>query len=384
MKMVGRQAHHGKLRRLAQAQAIYRRLATLVAKGAPPEELFQAFAEQLGELLPGEVVALGRYETNGRLTPVGMWSPEGQAPRGGAGQVLEAAGLGVGPDGSEPARTAGGTSEPTREQGLGGVTDTVTTAVDVERRHWGAMAALSTSRALAADAAERLNEFAGLMATVIANAESRSALAASRARIVAAADEARRRIERDLHDGAQQRLVALALQLRAAEAKVPQQAIELRSELSDIAEGIAGLLEDLRTMARGVHPAVLDTGGLGPALRALGRRSPVPVDLWINATGRFPEQTEVAVYYVVSEALTNVAKHSHASAVRVEVTLAENTLRVLVADDGTGGANPQGGSGLVGLRDRVEAIGGSLELHSPPGAGTSLKADLPLPATPER
>jgi signal transduction histidine kinase len=384
MKLAGRLGEHGKLRRLAQAQATYRRLATLVAQGAPPEELFQAFAEQLGELLPGEVVALGRYETDGRLSPVGLWCQEDEAAPGGAGRVLEAAGLDVAPDESEPAETAGQACEPTGEQDFGDVLETVTAAVDVEGRPWGAMAALSASRALAADAAERLNEFAGLMATVIANAESRSSLAASRARIVAAADEARRRIERDLHDGAQQRLVSLALQLRGAEAQVPREATELRSELSDIAEGMAGLLEDLRTMARGVHPAVLDTGGLGPALRALGRRSPVPVELRTDTTGRFPEQTEVAVYYVVSEALTNVAKHSHASAVRVEVTLAGNALRVLVADNGTGGANPQGGSGLVGLRDRVEAIGGSLELHSPPGAGTSLKAVLPLPATPER
>jgi signal transduction histidine kinase len=195
---------------------------------------------------------------------------------------------------------------------------------------------------------------------------------------VAASDEARRRIERDLHDGAQQRLVSLALQLRAVEAKVPPELGELRSELSAVTKGMVGLLEDLRMIAGGIHPAVLDTGGLGPALKALARRSAVPVELEERTAERFAEQAEVTVYYVVSEALTNVAKHAKASTAWVEVALADGALRVSVADDGIGRASPKEGSGLVGLRDRVEALGGSLILRSPAGKGTWLAAVLPL------
>jgi signal transduction histidine kinase len=207
---------------------------------------------------------------------------------------------------------------------------------------------------------------------------SRAELTASRARVVAG-DEARQRIERDLHDGTQQRLVSLGLELRAADAIVPPGSDELHAQLAHTAEGLAAALEDLQEVSRGIHPAILNKGGLGPALKALARRSAMPVELDIRGDKRLPEQVEVAVYYVVSEAFTNTAKHAGASLVRVDLDMQDSVLRLAVQDDGAGGADPDNGSGLVGLRDRVEAIGGDLELTSPPGEGTSLRVTIPVP-----
>ena len=209
---------------------------------------------------------------------------------------------------------------------------------------------------------------------------SRDELTASRARVVAAGDDARRRIERDLHDGTQQRLVSLGLEVRAAEAMVPDGSDELRGHLAHTAEGLAGAVEDLQEFSRGIHPAILSKGGLGAALKALARRSAVPVDLVVDLDRNLPERVEVAVYYVVSEALTNAAKHADASLVRVDLGSSDGVVTLAVSDDGVGGADPGGGSGLVGLRDRVEAAGGRMEITSPPGSGTSLLATIPLRA----
>jgi signal transduction histidine kinase len=206
------------------------------------------------------------------------------------------------------------------------------------------------------------------------------ALTASRARIVATADQTRRRIERDLHDGAQQRLVSLALQLQAAQAAVPPELKELAAELEQVTAGLDGTLEELQEFARGIHPAILAEGGLGPALRTLARRSPVPVQLHLETQGRLPERIEVTAYYVVAEALTNAAKHANASLVRVEVDRDDGLVRLGIRDDGVGGADPARGSGLVGLKDRVEATGGTLRVESRPGQGTSLLAELPTNA----
>ncbi|HEX6673719.1 MAG TPA: HAMP domain-containing protein [Actinomycetes bacterium] len=208
--------------------------------------------------------------------------------------------------------------------------------------------------------------------------QSREELAASRARIVAAADQARRRIERDLHDGTQQRLVSLVLDLRAAEAAVTPELPELRGQLARVAEGLAGELDELREISRGIHPAILSEGGLGPALRALARRSAVPVELDVQVVARLPEPVEVAAYYVVSEALANAAKHAHASVVQVEARARDGGLRLTVRDDGVGGAAPGQGSGLIGLTDRVEALGGTISIASPGGQGTTLLVDLPV------
>jgi signal transduction histidine kinase len=207
--------------------------------------------------------------------------------------------------------------------------------------------------------------------------QSREELAASRARIVAAGDQARRRIERDLHDGTQQRLVSLVLDLRTAEAAVAPSQPELRGQLGRVADGLTGALDELRELSRGIHPAILSEGGLVPALRSLARRSAVPVELELDVPGRLPEPVEVAAYYVVSEALANAAKHAQASVAQVEAKAGDGHLALSVRDDGVGGAAPGGGSGLVGLADRVEALGGTITVTSPAGRGTTLHIDLP-------
>ena len=237
--------------------------------------------------------------------------------------------------------------------------------VIVEGRLWGAMAVVTIDRTLPLDTEERLTEFTELVATAIANAENRAELTASRARIVATADATRRRIERDLHDGAQQQLVSLALELRAAEAALPSELTDQRAELSRVVEGLTAVLDELREISSGIHPAILSEGGLAPALKTLARRSPIPVQLDVRVEGRLPESVEVAAYYVVAEMLTNAAKHAHASSVQVDVAGADGVLRVSVRDDGVGGADPARGSGLVGLRDRVEALGGTIAVDSP-------------------
>ncbi|WP_433286491.1 sensor histidine kinase [Pseudonocardia sp. CA-142604] len=224
----------------------------------------------------------------------------------------------------------------------------------------------------------------GLLATALADADSRNELAASRARIVMAADEARRRFERDLHDGAQQRIVLLALELQNAEAMTPEGHEDLREQLSRIGKGLAGALEDLRELSRGLHPAILSECGLEPALQVLARRSAVPVELEVDIDGRFEEGVEVAAYYVVSEALANAAKHAYASIVELDVRARNGVLDLVIRDNGIGGADPARGSGLMGLADRVEALGGTMTVVSPVAVGTSIHVELPagLPASP--
>jgi signal transduction histidine kinase/PAS domain-containing protein len=206
---------------------------------------------------------------------------------------------------------------------------------------------------------------------------SRAELAASRARIVTAADETRRRIERDLHDGVQQRLVSIGLELRAVEAAVPADD-ELRAQLAKAESGLAGALEDLVEISRGIHPAILAEGGLAHALQTLARRSAVPVELEVRAEKRMPAPVEVAAYYVVSEALTNTAKHSGASEAHVAVEASDDVVELSIRDDGSGGADPTRGSGLIGLTDRVDALGGTIEVTSPVGEGTTLLVTLPI------
>ena len=208
----------------------------------------------------------------------------------------------------------------------------------------------------------------------------RAELDRSRARVVTAGDRARRKIERDLHDGTQQRLVSLLLELRSAEAAVPADQPELRAQLARIADELTADLGDLRELARGIHPAILSEGGLGPALKSLARRSAVPVELDLDLPARLPEPVEVAAYYVVSEALANAAKHARAEVVAVAVSARDGTLGLSVCDDGVGGATPGAGSGLLGLTDRVESLGGTISVDSPPGQGTTLRVELPAGA----
>jgi signal transduction histidine kinase len=251
----------------------------------------------------------------------------------------------------------------------------------VDGRLWGAVLAATTdARALSPHAEARIGSFTDLVATAVSNAENRAKLMASRARVLAAADDARRQIERDLHDGAQQRLISLTLAVRAAQAAIPPDSGQLGEELGSVAEGLNSVLDDLRELARGIHPTILSAGGLVPAVKTLARRSIVPVELELQQVVRLPEQVEVAAYYVISEALANAAKHSGASVVQISADITGNVLHLHVVDDGQGGADPALGSGLVGLRDRVEALGGTIAVRSPSGAGTSLDAELPLAA----
>jgi signal transduction histidine kinase len=259
-----------------------------------------------------------------------------------------------------------------------GIRSTVAVPIVVEGALWGVIIIGTVRDRFPDDTERRLEEFTGLIATAIANAETRSELTASRARIVAASDETRRRIERDIHDGTQQRLVSLGLALRAAEAEVPPGLDELRAKLSGTARGLAAAVEDLQEISRGIHPAILSRGGLVPALETLAGRAAVPVHLEVRIDRGLPESVEVAAYYVVSEALTNAAKHANASRVDIEASARDGSLRLSVRDDGVGGAEPARGSGLVGLRDRVEAVGGSIEITSPPSHGTHVVVQLPL------
>jgi signal transduction histidine kinase len=260
-----------------------------------------------------------------------------------------------------------------------GLRSAVAMPVHVHGRLWGLIAVGSGQGPLPPDTEQRMTEFTDLVATAVANAQSRAELMASRARIVAASDEGRRRIERDLHDGAQQRLVALALALRSA-AAASSDGGEIRAEIDGVAGELLGVLDELREISQGIHPAILSEAGLRPALRALGRRSAIPVEMQVRVEGRLPEPVEVGAYYVVSEMLANAAKHARASVVEVEAEASGGTLRLRVRDDGIGGADPVRGSGLLGLKDRIEALGGTFSVHSPVGCGTTVSCELPVMA----
>jgi signal transduction histidine kinase len=228
----------------------------------------------------------------------------------------------------------------------------------------------------------RLAQFTELVATAVANAQSGAELAASRLRIVATYDEARRRIERDLHDGAQQRLVSTVVALKL----VRQELGDADGPVAQLAEealaNAQGAIDEVREIARGIHPRILSSGGLGPALETLAQRSSVPVTVDIQTDARLPENVEVTAYYVCSEALTNAAKHAHASKVRISVEVDDGSLTLTVRDDGVGGADPSRGSGLIGLQDRVTALGGVLAIQAGPGSGTVLSVQIPFAAPP--
>jgi signal transduction histidine kinase/uncharacterized protein YoaH (UPF0181 family) len=372
------------LARLADEQAALRRVATLVARGAEPAEVFEAVCAEVGRLILADVAGLARYGADRTLTALGNWTRTGgynaihlgELPleRGTTAYQVFAT--------CRPARVDSYEGVPGRcaaEARRAGWRSAVGSPIVVEDRVWGVVTVASTTnRRLPPDTEERLSEFTGLLATAIANAETRAELDTSRARIVSTADATRRRIERDLHDGAQQQLLSLALEVRAAQAAAPPELREHQAELSHVAEGLTSVLDGLREIALGIHPAILAEGGLGPALKTLAHRSPIPVELDVRADGRLPEHVEVTAYYVVSEALTNAAKHAQASKVQVELEVRERVLRVDVRDDGLGGADPAGGSGLLGLKDRAEAIGGRISLESSRGNGTLLSVELPL------
>jgi signal transduction histidine kinase len=370
------------LRAFAAEQAALRRIATLIAEGLQPEEIFAVVIEEVRRLFGADLTTVGRFDDD---PPAFVAVALGDGMQGvdvGTRWPLD--------DSSTAARVfQSGRSvrvnERLRERSIAladtlsglDVASAVAGPIMVEGRLWGAVL-VSSKEELPADTEERLDKFTELVANAVANAESKSELAASRRRIVAASDETRRQIERDLHDGTQQRLVSLGLAIRAAEASLPPEQADVRTRLSSVADGLADALEDLQEISRGIHPAILSKGGLAPALRTLAQRSTIPVNLNVTADDRLPQPIEVAAYFVVSEALANAAKHSQAS--RIDLSLAQRDcrLRLSIRDDGVGGADARHGSGLVGLSDRVEALGGSIGVQSREGNGTRITAELPL------
>jgi signal transduction histidine kinase len=373
----------GELRRLADEQVALRRVATLVARGVPPAQIFSAVTREVGLFSGADLARMERYETDGTVTGVAGWSRDKEQLAVGTRLALEGVSIAAlvlqtrGPVRVDSfAEASGPIAEEAREVGI---RSSVGCPIVVAGRLWGVIAASSKSDVpFPADTESQMAEFTELVATAIANAENQDELRASRARIVAAGDLTRRQIERDLHDGVQQSLVSLALGLRAATSAMPAGLGEVENEIARVAFGLGGVLDDLREISRGIHPAILAEGGLEAALKTLARRSAITVELDARVGGRLPERVEVAAYYFVSEALTNAAKHSQASVIRVEVATRDGALHVCVRDDGIGGADPTNGSGLVGLRDRVEALGGALSLRSQRGEGTLLEIELPL------
>jgi signal transduction histidine kinase len=368
----------------ARQQAALRRVATLVARNVASSEVFSAVVAELASCLDVQNAALLRYEPDDtalllaaadepglqKMTVGERFSLDGDSV---AAMVLRSGGA-ARMDSHDHAAGAAGA----RIRALG-LRSAVGAPIVVDNRVWGAaVAASSRSDAFPPSAEQRVSDFADLITIAIANANARAELRASRARIVAASDETRRRIERDLHDGAQQRLVSLGLKLRLAEESVSPEQATVRAQISDVVTGLVGVSDELREIARGIHPAILSRGGLGPTLKTLARRCPVPVELDVAAPRRLPDYVEVAGYYLVAEALTNVAKHAHASLVQLAVKAEDDELYLSIRDDGIGGADVRKGSGLIGLVDRVEALGGQIAITSRLGDGTSLVVNIPL------
>jgi signal transduction histidine kinase len=365
---------------MADEQAALGRVATLAARGAEPDRVFAAVATEVAALIGADFTAVLRFETDGTVTFRGghgwpapdmrrlgeRWRPEPPSATAAVRQT------------GRSARLENADTTPLPGMFRQAIRCAVASPIVVDGRLWGTIEVASRSGPLPADAEQRMVDFTEIVAIAIANTESRAELAASRARVIAAGDATRRRIERDLHDGAQQRLVSLALELRDAEAAIPPGLPDLRADLAQAAGELTEALDQLREISRGIHPAILSEGGLGPALRTLARRAGVPVELDVRTQARFPEPVEVAAYYVVSEAVTNTTKHAAASYAEVVVAERDEALWLRVRDDGAGGADPRRGSGLTGLRDRVEALGGAIHVSSPVGDGTQIEVSLPL------
>ena len=374
-------------RRAGGEQSTLRRLATLVARGVPATEVFNAVTAEMRDLMGADLTRLLRYEADGTATVLAVRAGPGVEPPTETRLTLE---------GHSVASSVLHTGRPARmetfedappsiaELGEHGLHSRVGAPIVVEGRVWGAIVAAWREQGISLDTEGNMAEFTELVATAIANADSRSQLAASRARVVAAADETRRVIERDLHDGVQQRLVTVGLQLRAVEDAVPDELTDVVQGLERVEQGLTGALDDLREISRGIHPAILSRGGLVAALKTLARRAAVPVELDLDAEVRLPGRVEAAAYYVVAEALTNVAKHAQASFVQIKLTVDDSTVELVIRDDGIGGASPTRGSGLIGLTDRVEAIGGRISVDSPTGGGTSVLVRIPLAPTGEQ
>jgi signal transduction histidine kinase len=369
---------------LATQQAALRRVATLVAGGADPTAVYPVAVTELARGLGVEHVTLLEFESDEHCAVLAAHdSPERKKlqagerlPLDGDSVAIRIRRTGVAARIDDHATAEGTIASRIRELGLrSGVGAPVTVGTTTR----GALVIGSArTEPMPSGTEARICDFADLVGTAIANAETRAELKASRARVVAAADQARREIERNLHDGAQQRIVSLGLGLRALEASVPEEQHAVRRQLDNLVNGMADLYTELQELSHGIHPAILSKGGLGPAIKALARRSVVPVRLDVDVDRRLPESTEAAAYYVIAEALTNTAKHAEASEVTLRAGFDGDDLKLEVADDGIGGAAPGGGTGLIGLKDRVEAISGSLDVTSPASGGTLVVARIPV------
>jgi signal transduction histidine kinase len=378
------EATHERLQRLAEEQAALRRVATVVAGGAEPEEVFELVTEEAGRLLGAASAGTIRYELDGESAiVVGRWHGGDQPGMEVGTRVPVSGDTGV----AHVLRTGrpvriesfegrrGWIAEEMHRLGFRG---TVSAPITVAGRIWGAViVATSGEHPMPPEAETRLSEFGDLVALALASAEAKKELIESRARIVRAGDEARRKLERDLHDGAQQRLVSLALSLRVAGDALDSDPERGRQLLHHARAELDQAIEELRELARGIHPAVLTERGLGAAVEVLCTRSALPVETDIPPE-RLPAPVEAAAYYVVAEALTNVARYSGASSASVRVIQEDGRVAVEIADDGCGGADPSRGSGLRGLADRVEALDGKLAIHSPEGEGTQVRAEFEL------
>ena len=368
--------------RLAQEQRALRRVATLVASEARPERVFAAVSEECARVLEVDASAVFRFEGDDTATIVGRHSRAEGADAFNLGMRLPASedsGIGQVLRTGAPARIHDYTERP------GVVADnmrqmsyrsSVSAPIVVAGIMWGAVG-IASAEPLPADTEARLGAFCELVSLAVASAQAREDLTASRARLVKAGDEQRRKLERNLHDGAQQRLVSLALTIRLVRRQLESNAETAAASLERAAGELDLALEELRELARGLHPAALTEQGLGPALAGVAKRLAIDVEL-SAPEDRLPENIEATAYYIVSEALTNVAKHAEATKAKVEMTVAGKALKFEVTDDGRGGADPSAGSGILGLRDRAEAVGGTLFVISPPGKGTIVTAQLPL------
>jgi signal transduction histidine kinase len=369
------------IERLAQEQAALRRVATLVARGGETGEVFTAVAREVAEVMHLPVAAVQRYEDDETTTVMAAWSDRPHPFHPGTRWPYHASGLAsrvrqTGRAGRvvDYSHRRGTFAAQAREVGLHSVG---AAPIIVDGTVWGLVTIASTDGPIPDQAEGRLAEFTELLGTAIANTQSRAELSASRARIVAAADETRRRLERDLHDGIQQRLVSLALKARTIEMRTHQRVDKIRGELSLLVDGLVTAVDELREVSHGIHPAILSEAGLGPALEALARRSAVPVELDLNLGPQLGEHVEAAGYYIASEAITNVAKHAQASVIDVRLDGSDGALILSISDDGVGGADPSRGSGIIGLKDRVEALGGTISVVSPLGHGTTLHVQIP-------
>ncbi|MEV4513851.1 HAMP domain-containing protein [Dactylosporangium sp. NPDC049525] len=380
------QRSHQELGQLVETQTALRRVATLVARGGTSTEVLAAVVEELGRLIGVGSARIVRFEPDGSGIVVAAWGAPDLDLLVGTRLSLQGDSVTA-----QVLRTGQVSRMDTYEGAVGklaehlrahGARAAVSAPINVDGRVWGAVTITAMGeQAMPPDAAARLSESTGLIETAVANAQAHDDLIASRARVVLATDQARRRIERNLHDGVQQRLLSLGLDIRRIQHCVPEDQPHLRTELSEVVAGLNGTVDDVREISRGVHPAILTEGGLRPAFKALARRSPVPVELDVHLDARLPEPVEVAAYYAVGEALANAAKHARASLIQVSASVDDDHLELSVRDDGIGGADPDRGSGLVGLADRIEALGGTMRLDSPAGRGTRLRVCLPLART---